>query len=176
MDACRRVVLTLALLVAGCGGSSSPTSPTPQVVQVAGLRRITETLTSVSGGECFASTFQGLVGTSGEATLQVTQSGSSLQARATDNATGASCDYVGTAGAASFALNTSACTASDVIGAACANGARRDIRLQTGGYNGSISGGTATGTGAQTYNIVVSGTSSPVGTLTLTSRFTATRN
>ena len=51
------LVGTLSFL--GCGGSkSSPTAPTPQIAQVGGVWRVTETVTSVTGGECFASAFR----------------------------------------------------------------------------------------------------------------------
>jgi hypothetical protein len=145
------------------------------VAQVGGVWDITETITGVTGGECFSGAFQATVGNTGRGTLQITQNGASLSIRATDLSTGASCDHTGTAGATSIATNVVSCTASDALGATCPNGARRDIRLVTGGYNGTVSGSSANGTGAQTYNIVVSGTGTGVGTLTITSRFTATR-
>jgi hypothetical protein len=108
--------------------------------------------------------------------VQISQTGASLTARATDDATGGSCDYVGTAGANTFALNVSSCTASDILGATCPNGTRRDLKLQTSGYNATLSGnGRATGNGAQTYNIFVAGTSTGVGTVSITTQLTATR-
>ena len=142
---------------------------------MAGIWDLEETTTSITGGECFASLFQSVVGSTARSVLQITQGGTSLTVRATDSSTGASCDYTGTASAAAFALNVTSCTASDLIGAVCPNGARRDIKLQTGGYNGSVNGTTASGTGAETFNVFVSGTSTPVGTLIVNSRFTASR-
>ncbi|MEQ1760572.1 MAG: hypothetical protein ABL986_19855 [Vicinamibacterales bacterium] len=49
------------------------------------------------------------------------------------------------------------------------------MRIVTGAYNGNVTGAAANGTGAQTYNVLVSGSSSPVGTLVINTRFTATR-
>jgi hypothetical protein len=145
-------------------------------VQVAGVWRVSETYAAVTGGECLADAFAGLVGVTGTGTLQITQNGASLTARATDDATGASCDYVGTAGTSTIALNTSSCTASDFYGAACpTGGGMRDVRLLTGGFNATVTGTSATGTGAQTYNVFVAGTSTPVGTIVVSSRLTATR-
>ena len=113
--------------------------------------------------------------TIGAGTIQVIQSGSSLTARFTDSSTGGSCDYLGTAGVSTVALNTSSCTASDLIGATCPGStARRDIPLQTGGYNATVSGNTLSGTGAQTYNVFAANTTTPMGTLTLRSSFSAT--
>jgi hypothetical protein len=159
----------------GCGGGGSPAGPSA-TTQVAGLWTFAETYASATGGECFAANFQTLVGQTGTGTVQMSQSGASLTARATDDVTGGSCDYTGTAGANTLALNVVSCTASDVLGATCPNGARRDLKLLTGGYNATLTSNTrATGTGAQTYNIFVAGTSTPVGTVSVTTQLTATR-
>lgn len=176
----RLAFLILIVGVSACsggGGSHTPTAPSPPPpVQVAGVWSLSETITAITGGECFASALQSAVNTGGTGTLQITQTGGSLTARATDDSNGASCDYTGTAGSSSWALNTTTCTASDVIGAMCPNGARRDIRLQTGGYNAStVTTTSASGTGAQTFNVFVANTQNAVGTLTISSRFTATR-
>ena len=72
-------------------------------------------------------------------------------------------------------LTLNSCTASDLIGARCSTGALRDIRVQTGTLNTTLSGATLSGTSATQYNVVVSGTTSPVGTLTLNTTFTVTR-
>src|SRR6267143_2028255 len=141
-------VLAVAVAAISCGGGNSPTSPSQQVAQVAGVWAVTGTFTSVTGGECLASTFQSLVGRTGTGTMQVTHSGSTLSATATDDASGASCSYQGSAGASSVALNLTSCIASDAIGAACPNGARRDVRLQTGAVTASVAENTATGTSA----------------------------
>lgn len=171
-------IVTAAFFLASCGGGSSsgPTAPTPTTVQVAGVWSVTETITSMSGGECFAAVFQSLVGTVSRGTMQVSQSGASLTATFTYDSSGASCSYQGTAGASSIALNLVSCTASDILGATCPNStARRDLRVQTGGINATVNGNTATGTSAETYNVLVANTGSAVGTLIGNSSFTATR-
>jgi len=71
----RFVVAALPVLSAGCG-SSSPTAPS--VAQVAGVWRGTDRLTAASGGECFAATFQGTIGTTDNVTAAITQTGSNL--------------------------------------------------------------------------------------------------
>jgi hypothetical protein len=173
----RRIVIALNLLfLVGCSGSDSPTKPTPTTAQVAGVWSVTETVTSVNGGECFAAIFQSTVGSASRGTMQVSQSGASLTATFTSDSTGGSCSYQGTAGSSSIALNLVSCTASDAIGATCPNStARRDVRLQTGGINATVNGNTATGTSAETYNVLVSGTGTAVATLTSNASFTATR-
>jgi hypothetical protein len=168
------LAVILACLAVSCGSSSdAPTSPS--IAQVAGVWRGTSRVSSVSGGECFATTFQSLVGGSTTASAAVTQSGSALNVTITDPSTGANCVYTGTAGASAIQLTVVSCSASDSIGAHCASGALRDIRLQTASINATVSGTSMTGTEAETFNVNVGGTSTAVGTLTLTSAFAVTR-
>ena len=168
----KRTIIALALVTAGCG-SSSPTAPT--IAQVAGVWRGTTRVSSVSGGECFATAFQAAVGSVTTASAAVTQSGSTLNVTITDPSSGASCTFTGTAGETAIQLTVTGCTASDSIGARCPNGAVRDIRLQTASINATVNGNTMTGTEGETYNVNVGGTSSPVGTLTVTSTFSVTK-
>lgn len=170
------IILSLLLFPACGGGDSSPTSPSSsQVAQVGGVWNVTTTYTSVTGGECLAPALQTAIGTTDRGTMQITQSGSSLTATFTSNSSGGSSSYQGTAGASSIALNALSCTACNLIGATCSNGARRDFRLQTGGVNATVRGNTATGTGAETYNVFVAGTNTTVGTLIINSSFSATK-
>lgn len=172
----RALTIFAVVVLVGCG-SDSPTAPSAQQpqqpAQVSGLWAFTGTVTSVSGGECFATAFQALIGERSSGTIQIQQTGASLTATVTDNGTGGSCTYSGTAGATSVALNTTSCTASDAIGARCPNGALRDVRLQTGAFNASLSGGVMSGTVAETYNVI--GAGGPVGVLTINGSFTAQR-
>ena len=163
-----------AVAMIGCGGDGSPTGPAA-VAQVAGVWSLSTTVTSVTGGECFSGVFQALVGARGTGTIQIQQSGSSLTATSTDNATGGSCTYSGTAGSNSIAVNTTSCTASDALGATCPNGAgQRNVRLQTGGVSANLSGNTLNGTAAETYNVTTTG-GAPVGTLVINYSFNATK-
>lgn len=107
--------------------------------------------------------------------MQVSQTGSSLTATFTSNTDGSSNAYQGTAGASSIALNETSCSACNIVGATCSTGARRDFRLQTGGISATVSGNSATGTGAETYNIFVAGTNTTVGVLVINSSFRATK-
>ena len=170
-------VFALGLSLPSCGGSKgSPTAPTPSIAQVAGVWSVVNTVSAVTGGECFAALFQTTIGGVTRGTMQVTQSGASVTATFTSDSTGASCSYQGTAGGSSIALNLVSCTASDIFAAFCPNStARRDVRLQTGGINATVSGSSANGTGAETYNVFVAGTNSGVGALIVNSTFSATR-
>lgn len=168
------LAVALAFTISCGGGNGSPTGPAA-IAQVAGVWSLSTTVTGVSGGECFAPVFQTLVGSRGTGTIQIQQSGSSLTATSTDDASGSSCTYSGTAGANSVAVNTTSCTASDVLGASCPNGAGlRNIRLQTGGVNATLSGNTLSGTAAETYNVTTTG-GTGVGTLTINYSFNANR-
>lgn len=174
--AMRYLLPIIGLLALSCGGgkSSTPTSPTPVTAQVAGVWGYTATVTSASGGECLASAFQTAVGFRSSGTIQIQQNGSSLSATTTEDGSGASCSYTGTAGANSLALNLVSCTASDAIGVMCTNGSRRDVRIVTGGVNATVSGGSMSGTQAETYNVLTT-FGSPVGIATFNSSFSATK-
>lgn len=170
------IAFGVALLAIGCGGESGPTAPSaPQIAQVGGVWAYRDTATSVSGGECVGAALQGAVGSVSTGTIQITQTGSSLTATATDDSTGSNCSYTGTAGSNSMALNGTFCSIASITGIVCANGARRDIRIQTLAINATITGSSANGTTAETWNVFVSGTATGVGILTLNSSFTATR-
>jgi hypothetical protein len=171
---CLVAIAVPALVALGCG-DDSPTTPTPTTVQVGGVWTINETVASVTGGECFASAFQAIVGNRATGTAQIQQNGSALTATITDDATGGSCSYSGTAGTNSVVLNVQSCTASDLLGAPCpGSGALRNVRLQTGAINGTVTGGNMSGTEAQTYNVTTAA-GTGVGTLTMSATFTATR-
>lgn len=172
----RLAVLVIALTVSACGnGSDGPSTAPTRVVQVGGVWGVSSTVASASGGECFASGFQSLVGQRGAGTIQIQQSGGSLTATITDDSTGGSCNYSGTAGANSVALNASSCTSSDVLGARCpTTGAMRNIRLVTAAFNGTVAGNTISGTSAETYNVTTSA-GAGLGTATVNFSFTATR-
>lgn len=67
------------------------------------------------------------------------------------------------------------CDAANAYALQCSNGARRDILMVTNSINASINGRSGSGVQAETYNVVASGTSIGVGTLTANSTFTATK-
>jgi hypothetical protein len=98
-----------------------------------------------------------------------------LSATITDPDRGYSCVYTGTAGASAIQLTATSCGGFDSIGAPCGTGALRDLRLQTSVINATVSGTSMTGTEVDTSTVNVSGTATTVGTLTLTSDFTATK-
>jgi hypothetical protein len=169
-------VLVVTLILSACGSSSSnPASPsTPSIAQVSGNWAITTRLTGVTGGECVGVLLQTAIGGTDTGTLSVTQSGANLTATYRSTDSGLSCNYTGTAGSGSLALSATTCTAIALTGIRCINGALRDMRIVGENVNATVSGRTATGTNATTYNVFVAGTQSSVGVLTTNETFTAT--
>ena len=185
----QHIIVGLALCItAACGGgSSSPTAPTPapttptpppapQIVQVAGLWGYTATLTGSTGGGCLSEFFQSQIGATYTGTVQVTQQGSSLEALVTNDSTGTSTRYAGTAGSSSVALTAVAADVGSVTGIECPSGGGLvDLITVSDAINGTVSGSTITGTQAETSNVTVTGTGAAAGILTLNSSFVATR-
>lgn len=171
------LIVVLVCLLPAC--SDSPTSPSPPpaptVVQVGGVWSYSATLNSVSGGECVGELQQSAVGGVERGSLQITQTGSALTATSTSDVSGATCNFTGTAGAGSLALNGSFCSLGSLTGIRCSNGSVRDMRIQTLGINATVSGSSANGTRAETWNVFTGGTTNGVGTLTMNGSFTATR-
>jgi hypothetical protein len=172
------------VLAVACGSdspstasSTTTTTTTPQRVQLAGVWTLTETRTSVTGGECLDGTMQGLVGGSITETMTFTQSAQSITAVSTVQANGVSCNWSGTADTDRFALNLSSCQSNaNQFGLRCANGATRDLRIASSGITAVVgANGNYTGTKADTYNVVLAGTTTQVGTLVIAANVTMTK-
>jgi hypothetical protein len=74
-----------------------------------------------------------------------------------------------------MALSWTQCDAAIFTGLRCTSGALRDMRLVGSSISATVNGTLATGTGAETYNVFVSGTTVGAGTLTDSYTFSATR-
>lgn len=171
----KQFIFFIFVACSACGGNS-PTTPTvPAVAQVAGVWKGTATTTSTVGGECFAATFLSTIGGSGAITFAVTQNASAVTAIVTSAGSGGTCTYAGAAGASGMLVTVQSCSASDTIGARCPNGALRDIRLVAGNATATVGGSSMTGTDTTTYNVLVSGSGTPVGSLTIINTFNATK-
>lgn len=171
-----RLAFPLLVAVAACENDGSPTNPST-VTQMAGTWGYNARLNTVSGGECVGADFQAIVGATDTGTLTITQSGGSLTATQTSDASGgASCMYSGTASSSSFTLNLTRCDGGQVLrDFPCSNGARRDLEFATNPVEGTVSGNSMTATSVETYNIYTAGTTNRVGTLTLSASLTATK-
>ena len=177
--AMKRLISRLAVLVnvaalAACGSSSS--MPTPQPLQLAGIWTMTETRTSVTGGECLDGTFQPTVGTSNPMTMTFTQNGTSLNATGTGQSSGVTCSWSGTADVDRFALTLLSCQQNaNQFGLHCANGAVRDLRIASSGISVVVTAAGYAGTKSDTYNVDVGGTFTQVGALVVSSNVTMTK-
>lgn len=164
----------LSLGVAGCGNSVS--TPTQTYVNAAGLWTGSQTLTSVTDGECVGDAYRALyLNQSIAYTLQVAQNAGALTAVATLTSNGAATNYTGTAATTSFTLNVTPSAAVTISGFGCAGGVLRDLKLTAGTIAANVSGNSATGTFTFTYNILTAGTQTSVGTMLLGGTTSLTR-
>lgn len=176
----RLSLIALLLFAVACGSSSSsPTAPTSAAATTATVNGVwtgTVTLGSVIGGECFGPAFLTGIGTSGPISVAFTQNASTLSAVWTATSGGGNFSYTGTVGQTAVSMTDTACSACNQLGASCPNGAGlRDIKLQSGNFSGSTDGKTMSATDSKIYNVFVAGTTNAVGTLTLASTVTLTK-
>lgn len=172
----RITLLACCLLAGSCTGSSTPSTPTVTTAQIGGVWRGTATTSSVVGGECLASTFASTVGGTSQISTAFTQTGSSVSATLTVTSSGSNLTYSGTVGQSAISMTWSTCSACNLVSARCPTGtAQRDFKIQTGAFNGTVTGNTITGTESESYNVYVAGTSTTVGTMTISNAVTMTR-
>jgi hypothetical protein len=165
-----------ASCISACAGDSPAAPSLGQAAQVAGVWRGTATTASVSGGECFASVFQTFVGGSGAVSMTLTQNGTNVTATVPGSDGTSTNTYTGTVGASALTLNSTTCATCDAIGAPCpTGGAVRDVKLQSSNITGTVNGNTLSGTETETYNVLVAGTTTSVGTLSISDTFSLTR-
>ena len=175
-------LFVFAFSFAACGNDSPPPAPTvttpPPPLQLAGIWTMTETRTTVSGGECLDGTMNATVGSTVTDTLTFTQAqnSTSLTAVTTTQANGISCNWTGTADTDRFVLNLSSCqNNANVFGLRCANGAARDLRIASSLISIVRSNGSYTGTKADTYNVDLANTFTQVSTMTFNANVTMTK-
>jgi hypothetical protein len=180
------VALVIAVAVSGaaCGGGGSnnpaataPTpapTPTPIVAQAAGVWTGVNQGMSVDGGECVGVTLAAMADPDTPFTLDVAQSGSALTAVSTAPVSGLLTNYSGTAAAGTISL-TAAYAVEWARGFSCLNGLKRDVQSLSDTINMTVSENTGMVTAAQTYNVFVAGTTTGVGTMTITSSFSVAR-
>jgi hypothetical protein len=156
------------VLLSSCG--SSPTAPSAPE-RVAGVWIGHSTLTSASGGECVGRVLQAALGSRDVFAALVRQTGSDLSATVAYQGNGTRCELAGRAGDTAVSLSTTSCQAGVVSGVRCSDGAIRDLQLLTARIDARAGSGTGAGTDTTTWNVIVPGTSAPVGVLTLTAGF-----
>jgi hypothetical protein len=174
------LVVAVAVSGAACGGGegNNPVAPTPAptptpkliVAQAAGVWTGVNVDMSVAGGECVGVALTAMVDPNAAFTLDVAQSGSALTAVSTAAISGLPTNYSGTAGVGTVSL-TAAYAVEWVRGFSCLNGLRRDVQSVSDTINMTVSDDSGIVTAAQTYNVFVAGTTTGVGTMTITSSF-----
>jgi len=179
---CRRQLRRLGILglflVAGCGGGSSPSSPTSTTAQIGGVWRVTSRVTASSSTEnCIGPALAagGIVGTTANGVAQITQNGATINATITDNDTGAATTYSGTVGANTLGLTYQSCNLCAIRNLQCAPGIFRDLTPQADSVNATVTGNSMSGSEATTYNVTSSVTGASAGLLTINSSFSATK-
>ena len=162
-------VLLLSLLVSSCG-SSSPSSPT-DAPRVSGAWIGNATLMSVSGGECVGSTLAGAIGSRDIFSARVQQTDSDLAASITYQGNLTSCLYKGSTSNEAVNLGLSSCPDGKVERFVCSNGDVRRLEIDDSRISAQNNNRTGTGTDTTTLNVFVPGSTTPISTVTLTSRF-----
>ncbi len=166
----------LALVAAACG-SSSPSAPSLVLTgpDFGGTWTGTSTASSFTGGDCLAPLLAPTVGSTSNITLTITESGANVTLT-TAGANGSTCTYTGSSNGSSIALNWTRCEPPLTLGTAqCPSGESRDVRLVSSAISAALTNNQLTGTETESYDVLVSGTSTSVGPLVLNSTFTATR-
>jgi hypothetical protein len=165
------LAITLAGAGSGCdnGKSISPT-PTVSTTQVAGTWSGTASLTSVSDGDCVSALLQPSVGSTAGVNLVLQQTGSSVTGALSTQSNGFTCSYSGSVAGNTINLTLTSCQANSVLGLQCGAGGR-DIVLTTSVITATLAGNTLTGTQADTWKVLVAGTTTSVGTLKSTESF-----
>jgi hypothetical protein len=169
--------LLLALISASsCGSSATPIIPTPPVPEISGDWLGEETVTDLSGGECLQSDLQkALVGLPSQFGGSITQAGSRVTATLDIDHTGAVCNYSGTIDGSSLTLDMTGCTPSHATALSCPAGGARGLSLLMEHITAVIAGDRISGTFAESDNILVSGSTTSVGTLDTGGPFTLMR-
>ena len=162
--------LTSVSFSVGC--SRGPSAPSdPSIAQVAGVWAGVVLQTSVTGGECVSLFANGSVD---RYTFTIAQSGSSLTATASSQATGQSCMYSGTAGSNTVSLEATNCTPGGFM--VTCNGAPRDVYVTSRRFAGTVGGNTMSGTTGENWNVFVGGTTTDLlGIVAVNRSFTLAR-
>jgi len=161
----------MAMLVAVSCAGGDPTAPAA-VVRVAGVYVGHSTLTSASGGECAGELLSDKLGARDQFAAHILQSGSTLDAGVTYDGTAMSCEFSGGLQGTTLDLSLTSCRSERVRTLQCKGGALREIELLTRRIGARVTNGTGNGTDTWTFSVKAPGTSTSLGTLSLTGSFT----
>ena len=162
-------LLLCALLACACGDGGSPTAPSSE--RVAGVWMGHITLRAVSGGECVGPSLQQAVGNRDIFAAHIQQASDTLTATVGYQGNQTSCSLTGSVRGSSVTLGLQSCQADRVRAFRCATGAMRDLRLVGETMTAGAASGTGSGTATSTWSVFAADTTTPVGTLTLSTDF-----
>jgi hypothetical protein len=162
-------------IIASSGCGSAPAT-TPSIPSVAGTWLGEQTVGSLTGGECLGPVLQDLVGLPSQFRGTLTQSGRTVTATLNIQHTGGVCTFTGSIDGNVLVLTATGCTESKVAGVSCPNGELRDVLPASETLQATISSNTISGSAVENLNVLVSGTSTSVGTLLGMSSFILTRS
>lgn len=162
-------VLLLSLFVSSCG-SSSPSSPSA-APRVSGAWIGNATLTSVSGGECVGTTLAAAIGGRDIFSARIQQTDNELAASLTYEGNRTSCVYKGSTSSQSVSLNLVSCPDGRIETFVCSSGDVRRLEIVDSHVSVQNDNRTGTGTDTTTLNVYAPGSTTPLGTVTVTSRF-----
>jgi hypothetical protein len=149
--------------------------PTP-AVHISGDWLGEETVASLDGGECLAPALEkDLVGLPSQFTGTLTQAGFSVTATLDIDHTGAVCNYSGTIDGNSLTLDVTGCMGTHGPPVGCPAGGARDLILLAEHVTAVIADDRISGTFAEMDNILISGSTTSVGTLGTRGSFTLVR-
>ena len=159
-----------ALLLACACGSGTPAEPSPN--RVTGVWVGNATLSTVTGGECVGDVLRGKIGSRDVFAAPVVQTGNGVEATVTYQGNETACAYSGGAQGTDLQVSLTSCRVVVVRSLQCGNGETREIRLTSGRITARAANGSGSGSDATTWNVLVPGTATSVGTLSLTATFT----
>jgi hypothetical protein len=162
-----------ALILGACESSGTVAPPTP--VAVSGAWIGDQTVTSLTGGECLAASLQTLVNQQTPVRATLTQSGTAVTATLDNGQNSAVCNYTGTIGSNVLVLSVTACVPAKTTDVRCPGGGVRDVEVQSESLRLTVAGNRMTGTAVETDAVLVSGTTTSVGTVVIDSSLTLAR-
>ena len=165
----RLFLVLFAALTWGCGEGSSPVAPSTE--QVAGVWMGHVTLRAASGGECVGGSLQRAIGSRDIFAAHIQQASQNLTSTLGYQGNQTSCSMAGTVRGTEVTLGLQSCQADRVRGFRCGDGAQRDLKLVGETMTAHAGSGTGIGTATSTWTVFAADTTTPVGTLTLSTDF-----
>jgi hypothetical protein len=161
----------LTLVLACSCGSGSPAEPSA-LERVSGVWVGRSTLSSVSGGECVGTMLRERIGSRDMFAAPMVQSDDHVEATVTYQGNKTACAYSGGAQGTNIQLTLTSCRVDEVRSMQCGGGESREIRLVSSRITARADNGTGNGNDTTTWNVLLPGTTTSVGTLSLTATFT----